>query len=112
MSRTTNSVDLQEQLSRLSRAESGIRDESTLVAATGAMAAAWTIKVLSLDSYNRYNVEQVRITAVGISPGPVGGSETKAFNVAEPFDQTGSVSAGTYAVMWRAGDKNVFYVKP
>jgi hypothetical protein len=38
--------------------------------------------------------------------------QTKAVNMAESFTQTGTLPAGTYAVMARVGGKNVFHVKP
>jgi hypothetical protein len=33
----------------------------------------------------------------------------QAVNLAEPFLDEGTLSAGTYAIMSRVGDKNVFY---
>ena len=113
MSEGAGVVGVQEQLSRLSRQGSqALQDEQALVTATGAAPAAWTIKIVSLDDYNVYNVEQVQITAAGSNPAPVGGSATTAFNLAEAFDSDGNISAGTYAVMWRVGGVNVFYVTP
>jgi hypothetical protein len=40
------------------------------------------------------------------------GQETQAVNLAEPFMQQGTLSPGTYAIMFRFCDKNIFYVKP
>lgn len=113
MSETAHPIDLQEQLSRLYRGNTDrIKSEHSLVSATGAAPAAWTIKILGLNSYNLYDIQQVQITTIGVTPSTVGGSDTTAFNLAEPFNAPGSVAAGTYAVMWRVGNKNVFYVKP
>ena len=80
-------IDLQEKMARLSRAEvRGIKDEQSLVTATGAMPPAWTIKVVSLDSYNVYNVQLVNITGAGVSPAPVTG-DIQAYNIAESFTE-------------------------
>ena len=107
-----NGIELQEKLARLSRVNTrGIKDEVTLVTATGTMPPAWTIKILSLDSYNVYNVQLVNITEPGQNPSPVT-DNIKAYNIAESFTTDGSVAAGTYAIMWRVGNKNVFYVEP
>jgi len=104
-------MDLQEQLSRLGRLGSRVmKDQLDLVTATGTMPPAWVIRVVSLDSYNYYNVKLVEITAPGNPPSSIT-ENIKAYNVAESFDTgSGSVSTGTYAVMWRAGNCNVFYV--
>jgi len=47
----------------------------------------------------------------GSLPVEIGG-EMQAVNLAESFLEDGQLSAGTYAVMSRVGDKNVFHVKP
>jgi len=113
MTDPSSGIDLQERLERLSRGEGrGLKDEQALVRASGAMVPAWAIKVVSNVEYNVYNVHQVSIADPGVPPTSIGGSETQAVNLAESFTSGGSVSEGTYAVMWRAGDKNVFYVKP
>ena len=113
MDNAITGIDLQEQLSRLGRLDSrGIKDELDLVTATGTIPPAWVIRVVSLDSYNYYNVKLVEITAPGNPPSSIT-ENIKAYNVAESFDTgSGSVSAGTYAVMWRAGNCNVFHVAP
>lgn len=113
MSKQSGNIELAEKVGRLERrGRERISGEHSIVAATGATAAAWTIKVVSLDSHNLYNVRQVLIGSAGSNPAVVGGSDTTAFNIAESFTATGSVAAGTYAVMWRVGGKNVFYAVP
>ena len=113
MADSNGGIDLQEKLERLSRLEGqGLKDEPALIRAPGAMVPAWTIKVISNVEYNVYNVRQVSIAAAGVPPIVISGSDTQAVNLAESFTAAGSVSEGTYAIMWRAGDKNVFYVKP
>jgi len=105
--------DIQQKLSRLIRENSlGIQNEQNLVKATGTLPPSWTVRIKSLNSYNRYEVEQVQIKSPGINPSLVSGSSTLAYNLAESFIASGNLNAGTYAVMWRAGNKNVFYVKP
>ena len=113
MENDITAMDLQEQLSRLGRLDGrAMKDELDLVTATGTMPPAWVIRVVSLDSYNYYNVQLVEITAPGNPPSSIT-DNIKAYNVAESFDTgSGSVSVGTYAVMWRAGNCNVFHVVP
>ena len=106
-------LELQEQLARLKRG--GLRselEEQSRVTASGAVTAAWLIEVVSCEQYNVYNVRQVSIVAVGIEPVTLGGSNSLAYNLAESFEATGTLAAGTLAVMWRVGDDNVFYVQP
>jgi hypothetical protein len=113
MADLSGEIDLREQLERLSRLEGrGLKDEQAMVRAPGAMPPAWAIKVVSNAEYNVYNVRQVSIADAGVPPITIGGSDAQAVNLAESFLSTGSVPADTYAIMWRAGDKNVFYVKP
>jgi len=113
MAAKSSSIDLDEQLARLSRREMGaIKDERALVTATGTAPAAWAVKVMGLAEYNVYNVRQISLEGAGFVPSMVGSKDMQAYNLAESFTASGSVASGTYAVMWRAGDDNVFYVKP
>jgi len=82
--------------------------EVSVVTSPGARAAAWVVKVKSLSSYNFYNVRSVIVGDAGSFPVEIG-VEKKAVNVAEPFDQQGQIEAGTYAIMFKVGDKYVFY---
>jgi hypothetical protein len=99
----------QELLDRLSRHGSEETDETSVVTSPGARAAAWAVKVKSLSSHNVYNVRAVEMGEPGSLPVEIGG-EMKATNLAESFSQPGQLSAGTYAVMLRLGEKNVFHV--
>lgn len=74
----------------------------------GAGAATRVIKVKSNSSYNVYNVIAVMIKDAGLLPVEIG-RQTQAVNLAESFLQEGTLAAGTYTVMFRVGDKNVFY---
>lgn len=112
MAEANQAIEMQERLARLQRSQQARQAESVLVAASGAAPPAWLIEVIGSIEYNLYEVRQVRISSSGMAPAPVGGSTTEAFNIAESFTAAGTLTAGTYAVMWRVGDKNVFYVKP
>jgi hypothetical protein len=111
MSNTANIVNRQQVLNRLCRAGSQGTGEVAVVTSPGAQAAAWAIKVKSNSSYNVYNIVTVVINDPGSEPTEIG-QQTQAVNLAESFTQTGTLAAGTYAVMTRVGNKNVFYLKP
>jgi hypothetical protein len=102
-------IDKQQLLDRLSRSTQGAVEKS-IVTSPGARAAAWAVKVKSLSSYNVYNVCAVVLGDAGSLPVEIG-SQMQAVNLAESFLQQGQLSAGTYAVMFRAGEKNIFYVQ-
>ena len=85
--------------------------EISVVTSPGARAAAWAIKVKSHISYNVYNVVAVVIGNPGSIPVEIG-QQMQAVNLAESFLQQGTLQEGTYAVMSRVGDKNVFYAEP
>ena len=104
-----NISDSGQLLERLSRKGSEGTVEKSVVTSPGARAAAWAVKVKSLSSYNIYNVCAVVIGQPGSNPVEIG-AQMQAVNLAESFLQAGQLSAGTYAVMFRAGEKNVFYV--
>jgi len=85
--------------------------EVSVVTSPGARAAAWAVKVKSKSSYNVYNVVAVVIGDAGTVPAEIG-KQMQAINLAESFLEEGTLPAGTYAVMFRVGDKNVFYASP
>jgi hypothetical protein len=111
MSNTANIVNRQQVLDRLCRTGSPGPGEIAVVTSPGARAAVWAVKIKSNSSYNIYNVITVVINDAGSVPTEIG-QQMKAVNLAESFTQTGTLPAGTYAVMARVGDKNVFHVKP
>ena len=111
MSNETNIVNGQQILERLARKGSEQLQEVSVVTSPGARTAAWAVKIKSNSSYNFYNVVAVVIGDAGSIPVEIGG-QTQVVNLAESFQQQGTLSAGTYAVMFRVGDKNVFHVKP
>ena len=106
---STEIINPQEILNRLYRKSSDETPEVSVVTSPGGKPSGWAVKVKSLSSYNVYNVRAVVIGQPGSSPTEIG-QQTKAVNMAEPFDQEGQLSAGTYAIMFRVGGKNVFYV--
>jgi len=107
----TNAMDSQQALERLAREGSQGMQEVSAVTSPGARAAAWAIKIKSHSSYNVYNVITVVIGDAGTTPLEIG-QQTQAVNLAESFEAEGTLAAGTYAVMFRVGDKNVFYATP
>jgi hypothetical protein len=111
MGSRANIVDGQQILERLARKDSEQIQEVSVVTSPGARTTAWVVKVKSNSSYNVYDVVAVVIGDAGSIPVEIGG-QTQAVNLAESFQQQGTLSAGTYAVMFRVGDKNVFHVKP
>jgi len=111
MSNAAEINESQQVLGRLSRESFQGVAEIAVVTSPGARAAAWAVKVKSLSSYNVYNVIAVVIHDPGAVPSEIG-QEIQAVNLAEPFTQQGTLAVGTYAVMSRVGDKNVFYAKP
>jgi len=106
-------IDIGERFSRLKRNSAAeFKQEQVRTVAPGTIPPGWAIEVVSLDQYNVYNVRQVHIGTPGTAPSQISFSETKAFNIAESFLVAGQLSPGTYAIMWRCGEVNVFYVTP
>ena len=85
--------------------------EVARVTNVGGGQGSFAAKVKSNHAYNVYMVRVVEMLAEGQTPVELG-SETKAINLAEAFNQAGLLATGTYIVMHRVSDKNVFYVKP
>ncbi|KPL20745.1 MAG: hypothetical protein AMJ75_11290 [Phycisphaerae bacterium SM1_79] len=108
MSKQINQANAQQVLEQLSRAPSQRTSETAVVTSPGAGAIAWAAKVKSNYSYNFYNVVTVVVSSPGTEPYEIG-QQTQAANLAEPFDQQGTLAAGTYVVMFRVGNKNIFY---
>jgi len=100
--------DSEQILERLAR--SGLQDaqERSVVTSPGARTAGWVVKVKSNFSYNVYNVQPVEIGDAGSMPVEIGGL-MQAVNLAESFLNQGQLPVGTFVVMLRAGEKNVFY---
>jgi len=88
-----------------------VMQEVSVVTSPGARAVQWAIKVKGNSSYNVYNVIVVEVGQPGSEPVEIG-NQVQAINLAESFQQQGTLPAGTYAVMSTVGDKNVFYAEP
>jgi len=101
----------QETLNEATHVDRPPMQEITTVTSPGARASAWAVKVKGLVSYNVYNVAVVILGVPGALPAEIG-QHTQAINLAEPFMQQGTLPAGTYAIMFRFCDKNIFHVKP
>lgn len=99
-----------QNLERLARSGLDLT-ERAVAASPGSRAQVLAVKIKSLSSYNAYNVCAIEIGLEGSLPIEVGG-EFKAFNLAESFTQQGQLQAGSFVVISRVGDKNVFYAKP
>ena len=105
MSSGHNFADSQQLMQRLARTGSEARQETSVVTSPGATAAAWAVKVQGNSSYN---VRAVEIGEPGSLPVEIG-QDIEAVNLAESFLQQGALPAGTYVVIARVGEKNVFY---
>lgn len=110
MSGAENVTDSWQFLERLSRQGLPETKETLAVISPGARVTAWAVKIKSLASYNVYNVRAVVLGAPGSLPVEIG-AEMQAVNLAESFLQDGQLSTGTYVLMCRVGDRNVFYAK-
>lgn len=105
-----NSVEFNQRLlERLTSKQRKQDRQVSSVSSPGARVASWVIKVKSVNSYNSYNVKTVAIGTAGTEPIEYS-EQLQAVNIAESFTQTGQLPEGTYAVMFRVGDKNVFEV--
>ena len=104
-------TDRQHLLADMAREGAANRQETSLVVSSGDRTTAWAVKIKTHVDYNVYEVRRVVIEDVGVSPTEFG-EEVEATNLAESFLSQGTLSAGTYAVMCRVGEKHVFYATP
>jgi len=104
-------TDRQELLTSLARQGAENRKEPALVVSPEAAVRPWPIKVKSHVNRNVYRVRAVVVGETGTVPSEIG-AELDATNMAESFLATGTLSAGTYSIMFRAGERNVFYAAP
>ncbi|MHC4242861.1 MAG: hypothetical protein ACYS3N_03075 [Planctomycetota bacterium] len=111
MSDGVNIIEGRQTLERLARQGSEQAQEVSIVTSPGDRIAAWAIMVKSNFLYNAYNVVAVMIGAAGSAPVEIG-SQIQATNLAESYLQQGTLPAGTLAIMFRVGDRNVFHAKP
>jgi hypothetical protein len=104
-------TDEQQLLAELARTGSENRQEASVVVSPGAGGTAWAVKVKSLVMRNTYEVRTVIVGEPGSIPVEIG-DPMEATNLAESFLSQGTLAAGTYAVMHRVGERNVFYAVP
>jgi hypothetical protein len=104
-------TDRQQLLTSLARRGSENRKETSFVVSPEAAVRPWPVKVKSHIERNVYNVRAVVVGETGVVPCEIG-SETEATNMAESFLTDGTLSVGTHAIMFRIGEKNIFYAVP
>ncbi len=104
-------TDQQQLLAELARAGSEAKRETSTVVSPGARIPARVVVVQSRLAYNVYVVRAVVIGAPGELPLEIG-EQVEAVNLAESFLSEGTLASGTYAILSRVGEKNVFYALP
>ena len=104
-------TDQQQVLAALAREGSENRREGLAVVSPGGGTTVWAAKVKSHVAYNVYTVLTVVLGDTGAMPYEIGEAMT-ATNLAESFLAPGVLTAGTYAIVCRVADKNVFHVVP
>ena len=104
-------TDQQRLLAVMARAGAANRQETSLLVSSGDRTTAWAVKIKNHVDYNVYKVGRVVVEGAGVSPTEFG-EEVEATNLAESFLSQGTLSIGTYALMCRVGEKNIFYAVP
>lgn len=104
-------TDEQQVLTAMSREGAANRKETSLVVSSSAGSTAWPVKVKSHMAWNVYRVRAVVLGEAAAIPVEIG-QEIEATNLAESFTSQGTLPAGTFAILFRAGERNVFYAKP
>jgi len=101
-------TDQQQVLADLARQGATNRKETAVVVSPGLSATPWPVKIKSHVSRNVYSVRAVIIGDTGSIPIEMG-EQIEATNLAESYLSEGTLSTGTFAIMFRSGQKNVFY---
>jgi hypothetical protein len=104
-------TDQQQLLAQMAREGSENRRETSAVISPGGGVTMWAVRVQSHVSCNVYMVRAVVVEEMGTTPAEIG-EQMEAANLAEPFLSQGTLAPGTYALMCRMGEKNVFYAVP
>ncbi len=111
MKNEMNIINQQQELDRLCR-EPGVRfKETAIFNSSGTGSSSHAVRIQGNLSYNVYNVVNVTLGAPGCEPVAIG-MDIQAINMAEPFDQQGTVPVGTYVIIFKLGNKYIFYAKP
>jgi hypothetical protein len=104
-------ADQQQLLAQMAREGPENRRENSAVISPGGGVTMWAVRVQSHVSSNVYMVRAVVMGETGTMPAEIG-EQMEAANLAEPFLSQGALAPGTYALMCRMGEKNVFYAAP
>jgi hypothetical protein len=104
-------TDQQQVLADLARRGADNRKELSMAVGPAGSTEAQPVTIISHVGCNVYNVQPVVLGDMGALPVQIA-DPTRAFNLAEPFQGQGTLSAGTYALMFRFADKNAFYAVP
>ncbi|MBN1974194.1 MAG: hypothetical protein JW787_11180 [Sedimentisphaerales bacterium] len=110
MKNEMNTANQQQELNRLCREPERLK-ETSILSSPGTGTSAWMARIQQNIFYNIYNVVNILIGSPGSEPTAMG-IEAQAINLAEPFGQQGTLSSGTYVIIFRIGSKYVFYTKP
>jgi len=110
MKNEINLTNRQQELDRLSREPERLK-ETEIISSTGANTSAWLARIQENVSYNVYDVINVILEEPGSEPVAMG-MQTQAINMAEPFDEQGTLPCDIYVIIFRIGNKYVFYAKP
>ena len=104
-------TDQQQVLADMARGGSQNRQETSAVVSSGGGAWIRAVRIKNHVNYNVYRVRAVALADAGALPAEFG-EQMDAMNLAEPFLSQGTLAVGTYAILFRLGDKNVFYAQP
>jgi hypothetical protein len=104
-------TDRQQVLAELAREGPRSRGDTSALVWPGGGMALWVVKVKGHVEDNVYLVRTVTLEEPGVLPVEFG-EPMEAVNLAEPFLEPGMLAPGTYAILCRVGEKNVFYALP
>lgn len=104
-------TDQQQVLADIARGGSQRRQETSALVTPGGGVSAWAVIIKSRINRNVYTVHAVTVGDTGSMPIEFG-EDMEATNLAESYLSQGTLPAGTYAILFRLGERNVFYAKP
>ena len=110
MNNEINLINRQQELDRLSREPEKMK-ETAIISSPGSNTSAWLARIQQNVSYNIYDVINVVFEEPGSEPFELG-MQAQAINIAEPFDEQGTLSEGTNVIIFRLGNNYVFHAKP
>jgi hypothetical protein len=101
----------QQELDKMCREPLGRMKETTILNSPGSVVAVYAAKIQENYSYNVYNVIKTVIGEPGSEPVSMG-EDVQALNLAESFSQQGTLASDTYVIIFRIGNRYVFYAEP